>query len=229
MAFGRQVLKGVAVAAAAVTLVALAQPAGAAHVSVARHSAHTRKVVVRPVHRDGRPVRGYRVVRERHNRRYYTCTFHSPVAVSPGVAWCGGTADNTIACWKSIHHTVLCLRDPRVRTLVRIRYGGTFQSGHRLKHVSPETLVLARHGYCSIRLGGAWDRVKKHPHWVGYYGCTGRNFSAIYGPRRLRDGTNRSVNPWRVHVLIERGTYPHIKQIIRPDRVRTAYYVGTAR
>ncbi|HEU5008095.1 MAG TPA: hypothetical protein VFT67_14055 [Jatrophihabitantaceae bacterium] len=182
---------------------------------------HTDKVVVRPVHRDGRPVHGYRVVGEHHQG--FTCEFHSPVSVSSGVAWCGSSADATIACWKSQHHTVLCLRDPRLRELVRIRYSGTFRPGQAVNHPIPEALVLRNDNYCTVRIGGAWGTVAKHPNWIGYYSCS--HAVSVYGPRSLSGGIDRSVNPWRVHLVTFRGD----DQLIRTGRVAAAYYVGTAK
>lgn len=184
---------------------------------------HTRQVVVRPVHTNGTPVRGYRVVAEYHGQGF-TCTFASPVSVSSGVAWCGSSADATIACWKSRRHTVLCLRDPRVHELLRIHYSGTFSAGHRAKDPEPEALALRRDGDCAIRIGGAWASVAKRPNWVGYYSCSHR--IDVYGPQRLSGGIDRSVNPWRVHLVRFNG---RINVLIRPDRVAVAYYVGTAK
>lgn len=181
---------------------------------------------MRPVHRDGAPVRGYQVARENAGSGF-TCTLPSPVSVSSGVAWCGSSADATMACWKSRHHTVLCLRDPRVHTLVRIRYSGTFRPGPRVQHPEPQALTLRRHGDCDVRIGGAWDRVATHPNWVGYYACS--HGTAVYGPHKLSGGIDRSVNPWRVHLLVYRGGYTPADQVIRTDRVAVAYYVGTAK
>jgi len=206
---------------AAAAAVSLAPQAGAATAS-GQTLPHTKKVVVRPVHRDGRPVSGYTVVPENHGPAF-TCTSPSPVSVDSGVAWCGSSADATIACWKSGHHTVLCLRDPRVHKLVRIGYSGTFRAGHALGRPEPEGLVLGNRDYCTVRIGGAWGPVAKHPTWVGYYSCG--SGSAVYGPIKLRDGIDRSVDPWRVHVVS--GNAPD--QVIHTRRVAVAYFVGTAK
>lgn len=215
----------VAVAVAAVT-VGLAPQVGAATTS-ASSLPHTRKIVVRPVHSDGRPVRGYTVVGEHHDSGF-TCDFHSPVAVSRGVAWCGASADATIACWKSRNHTVLCLRDPRVRTLVRIRYSGAFRAGEAVKHPEPQALQLHKHGYCGVRIGGAWGSVATHPGWVGYYACD--SGAAVYGPLTLSGGIDRSVNPWRVHLVSgDGGGAGQAGPVIHTGRVAVAYFVGTAR
>jgi hypothetical protein len=210
------------VALTAATAISAAPLAGAS-TATGQALPHTRQVVVRPVHRDGTPVRGYRVVSESHGSNY-TCDYHSPVSVSSGVAWCGASADATIACWKSRHHTVLCLRDPRVHTLVRIRYSGSFSAGDRVKHPEPEALLLRNRDYCTVRIGGAWGPVVKHPAWVGYYSCS--RGGAVYGPIKLSGGIDRSVNPWRVHVV--RGDTA-ASQVIHTNRVAVAYFVGTAR
>ncbi|HZY77479.1 MAG TPA: hypothetical protein VFE40_14270 [Jatrophihabitantaceae bacterium] len=209
--------------AAAVVATAICSVSQASATTSGQALPHTKLVVVRPVHENGTPVHGYQVVHETHGSGF-TCAFHSPVSVSSGVAWCGASADATIACWKSQQHTVLCLRDPRVRKLVRIRYSGTYSAGHRVKHPLPEALDLRRVGDCSVRIGGAWGPVAKRPNWVGYYSCS--HGASVYGPQRLNGGIDRSVNPWLVHVVRFNG---HTNVLARPDRVAVAYFVGTAK
>jgi hypothetical protein len=182
---------------------------------------HTTKIVVRPVHADGRPVKGYRVVRE-HYPFDFDCGEVSPMSVSGDVYWCGFTVTNTMACWKSAHHTVLCLRDPRVKTLVRIRYTGALHHVARRAHPHPAALRLGVGNYCRIRGGGAWSPVTGHPTWYGTYYCTRGD---LYGPLR-GNGIDKSRDPWRVHVVKHAG---QANQHVRTFRVAKAYYVGTAR
>lgn len=177
---------------------------------------HTHKVVVRPVHANGKPVAGYSVKREHIDG--FTCSDVSNQAVDDNIDYCGFSATYTVACWKSRHHTVLCLRNPIKKKLVRIHYQGHFASTHAVAHPSPQALRLFSGNYCTVRDGGAWPIVKHHRNWNGEYSC---NHNGIYGTGR--DGIDRSVNPWRVHVVnnTETGAY-HNRQ------VKIAYYVGTA-
>lgn len=207
-AFATLVTGGAAVASAS-------PPGGAAAAPAALH--HTARVVVRPVFDNGTPAAGWKVVRQKIPG--FTCNSGpSYVAVDPNIRYCGFSASYTVACWKSTHHTALCMRDPRVHKLVRIRYTGSFRSVKAPAHPSPQALQLFGGGYCLVRDGGAWGSVKGHPRWVGTYSC-GR--AAIYG--NGRDGIDRSVNPWRVH-LVPNPNRPTIHN----RRVATAYYAGTA-
>jgi hypothetical protein len=174
---------------------------------------------VRPVHRDGTPVAGYTV--QRQQIPDFTCAGTSPVAVDDGIHFCGPSATYTVACWKSAHHSVLCLRNPRKKVLVRIHYVGKLHHVRALSKPSPQALALFNGVYCMIRDGGAWGSVKGHPKWSGTYSCA--NGTAVYG--RGRDGIVRKSEPWRVHLVRfhKNGT-----QTIRTRQVRLAYYVGTA-
>jgi hypothetical protein len=180
----------------------------------------TARVVVRPVHADGRPVAGWHVVKE--SIPDFQCNGGASVsAVDPNIVFCGYSATYTPSCWKSANHTALCLRDPRSHTLYRIAYVGRFVGAAALRHRSPQAITLRDHGYCQIRVGGAWSSPPQHPLWYGTYGCA---TSGVYGP--TGDGINRTVNPWQVHVWD--GNNPNGSAHIVLDRVRTAYFVGTA-
>jgi hypothetical protein len=179
---------------------------------------HTQKIVVRPVHANGTPVAGYSVSHESFDG--FTCSGPSSGAVDNNIEFCGFSATYTVACWKSSNHTVLCLRDPRAKELVRIRYQGTFHPATKLHNPSPQALALFNGNYCEIRDGGAWPMIKGHPQWNGYYGC---RHNGIYGTGR--DGIDRSVNPWRVHIVNDPNGGPGS---IVNRRVQLAYYVGTA-
>jgi hypothetical protein len=126
-----------------------------------------------------------------------------------------------VSCWKSRNHTVLCLRDPQKKQLVRIRYSGPITPAARApRRPSPQALTLFTGSYCEIRDGGAWAMIKGHPNWFGHYSCT---HNAIYG---RGDGINRTFNPWTVHVVNNPNN--NTPNAIAVRRVRTAYYVGTA-
>lgn len=188
------------------------------HPATSANAPRTVRVVVRPVHRNGTPAVGWRVERERLYG--FTCrSGPSEGAVDPNIRICGQAITNTVACWKSVRHTVLCMRDPRVHHLVRIHYRGTFRPVRAPAHPSPQALDLRSGNRCIIRSGGAWSPVKNHPHWYGTYSCARGN---LYGPGR--DGIDRSVRPWRVHLVLN----PQ-KPTIVERRAASAYYAGTAR
>ena len=179
----------------------------------------TASVTLRPVDSRGQPVSGYRVTTESFDG--FGCGDASPVAVSAGIRFCGPSATNTVACWKSaVPSTVLCLRDPFVRTLVRITYVGTFAPVAAPARPAPQGLALAGGVRCQIRDGGAWSSVPQHPDWVGSYFCT--DGSAVYGPQ-AGNGINHNSPTWTVETVAPTGQGPITKR-----RVTSAYYVGTA-
>ncbi len=178
---------------------------------------HTHRVVVRPVDAHGHPVAGWSVHRERDLT--VSCSEgSSPAAVDDGIAFCGPSAAYTPACWKSGHHTVLCLRDARHKKLVRLRYTGSFHAGTAPARPQPMDLTLRSGVRCDVRVGGAWASLPTHPHWVGFFSCaTGDVYGRVGG-----DGIDRSDPVWTVH-LWKNGTAHRV--VVR--RVRTAYFVGT--
>lgn len=178
---------------------------------------HTRITVIRPVHADGRPVTGYTVTHE--SVPGFTCLDASPVAVAADIDFCGFSATYTMACWKSKNHTVLCLRDPWTKQLVRIRYSGSFARHAAPRHPVPQALRLMNGDRCWVRDGGAWSFVIGHPHWSGAYGCESGD---VYG---RGDGIDQSTQPWRVHVVTNAGL---AGQRISDHRVGRAIFVGTA-
>jgi hypothetical protein len=198
--------------AALTSVLAASPPAGATT------SARTRQVVVRPVHADGTPVAGY-TVRTEHWGSDFTCHDQSLSAVDTGIDQCGSTASNTGACWRSTHHTVLCLRLPRVKQLVRIPYYGTFTRTGPLTRKAPASMVLPDDVVCHVRLGGAWSSPPSHPSWVGWDYCTTR---LVYGPRTSDYGIDRTHPVWTVHLLNTSLTAEHVTP------VEAAYFVGTA-
>jgi hypothetical protein len=189
--------------------------------------AGTRQVTLRPVTAAGQPVPGYRVTTETWSP--FLCTDGaSPSAVSPDIRFCGSSASNTVACWKSaVPSTVLCLRDPFGHALVRITYSGTFAPVAAPAQAAPQGLVLADGTQCQIRSGGAWARLSQHPEWVGWYECS--NGSDVYGPKG-GDGVDRSAPTWTVEMVDQKSlnaTTGASGPISRHD-VSVAYYDGTA-
>jgi hypothetical protein len=181
---------------------------------------HTQRVVVRPVHADGTPAAGYSVTRETRADGIQ-CWGASADAVDHGIDYCGASVTYTVACWKSRNHTVLCLRDPKRKHLVRIRYQGNYKTTPVESRPKPQALDLFSGNYCLVRDGGAWPQIHGHPQWQGQYSC---DSNGIYG--RGNDGINRSVNPWSVHVVNNPNNNTRNAIVVR--RVQTAYYVGNA-
>jgi hypothetical protein len=206
-----RLLAATALAAALATGVLLptADPATAA--------SHTHRVVVRPVDATGHPVAGWTVHRVRGVS--VQCDGPAPAAVDDGIGACYPTAEYLPACWRSRHHTALCLRDARTQKLVRLRYTGAFGSPTAPDHATPQDLDLAGGQQCSLRFGGAWGQLPTHPSWLGFYSCAK---GSVYGPPS-GDGINRSNPVWTVHLWKSRT-----RQRVVTRGVRTAYYVGTA-
>jgi hypothetical protein len=154
----------------------------------------TRVTVVRPVTAYGDPAPGWRVHRERGAA---TCDGASTSAVDDGIVSCSPSAMYLPSCWRSTHHTVLCVRDVTSHRLVRVRYRGSFPHVTAPAHPSPQALRLGRGQACSVRVGGAWGTVPTHPRWLGFYSCAR---GSVYGPAR-GDGIDRSHPRWRVHLV----------------------------
>jgi hypothetical protein len=148
------------------------------------------------------------------------CSDASPSAVNPGISQCFPTALALRACWKSVRHTVLCVRDALDRRLVRVRYRGAYPQVAARRTPSPMNLALGTGATCLIRFGGAWGAPPSHPQWVGFYSCTGRG--GVYGPGTSRDGIVRSHQPWTVR-LWRTGSDDVVGRSVATD-----YYVGTA-
>jgi hypothetical protein len=179
-------------------------------------SAHTHRVVVRPVDASGHARPGWTV--HRIKGMTVECDGSAAAAVNDGIHACFPTAAYLPACWRSAHHTVLCLRDARTKKLVRVRYDGKIGRAKAPGRPSPQDLDLAHGQRCLLRVGGAWGTLPTHPSWVGFYSCS---HGSVYGPPD-GDGVDRSTQPWTVR-LWKSGT-DH--RVVRRS-VATAYFVGT--
>ncbi|MDO9458316.1 hypothetical protein [Nocardioides sp.] len=221
----------VLLAAVAAALVAVTLPGPSASAAVARQSAPaaaapapataTKIVYVRPVTVSGKPAPGWSVQRLSGS---VTCDGTSPSAVNPGITSCYPTAYGLKACWKSARHTVLCVRDARVRKLVRVRYDGAYPSVEGPVEPAPLDLVLTDGRTCLIRNGGAWGSPAQHPQWVGFDSCTRK--ASVYGPGSSADGINRSQSRWTVRIW-RSGPDPDGRHLVTRG-VTTGWVVGTA-
>jgi hypothetical protein len=201
---------------AVVSALAGALFAAAAPSAQAGSASHTHRVVVRPVDSHGNPVAGWRVTRERGTT--VDCGGHAAAAVNRNIVECFPAAEYLPSCWKSQHHTVLCLRDATEQKLVRIRYTGSIAPVRAPRHPSPQNFRFVGGEKCEIRVGGAWGQLPTHPRWEGFYSCpTG----SVYGPAR-GDGIDRSAPLWTAHVW-RTGT----KHSVVTRGIATAYFVGT--
>lgn len=171
--------------------------------------------VVRPVTAAGTPAAGWTVHRERGRA---SCDGAAVSAVRAGIVSCSPSAAYLPACWRSGHHTVLCLRNPLEHTLVRMRYVGAFPQVAKPATPTPLAMRLFDGHTCRLRVGGAWATPKDHPRWVGYYSCD--DGGDVYGPRR-DDGVIRTHPLWWVREVYDLTTVQH-------RALRTAYLVGTA-
>ncbi|HET7388549.1 MAG TPA: hypothetical protein VFJ19_18000 [Nocardioidaceae bacterium] len=209
----------VRVAASVLAAVVVSAPAAVSAQPGTRTNAspHTQRVVVRPVDAHGHAVGSWKV--KRLHGSPVECAGPARAAVSGNIVECFPSAYYLPSCWKSHHHTVLCLRDAREHQLVRVRYSGRVRPVVRPKVPSPQDLDLIHGQRCDIRVGGAWGTLPSHPKWVGFYSCA---HGSVYGPAS-GDGVNREHPRWRVHLWLSRT---HDTVVTRP--VRTAYFVGTA-
>jgi hypothetical protein len=182
-------------------------------------------VVVRRVTATGQPAPGYTVTDETDDS--FVCGGDSsPVAVSPNVRFCGYSATDTVACWKSTGMSVLRLRSPLRHRLVRIPYIGSFAPIAAPTHPGPEAVVLDDGLTCLVRDGGAWSAIPSRPGWVGWYYCLTPNGAlspwTIYGPRG-GNGIDETSPSWTVQTVAVSGQGPVVTRA-----VRTAYFGGTA-
>ena len=204
-----------AVAVLAAGTVAVA-PAGASTLS------STQRVVVRPVTAFGHPVSGFHVRIERSGQ--LDCSFPdpSPGAVDKNILLCSPSAEYAIACWKaSAPHHALCMRNPRVAKLAKIRTSGRFAHTAPRSQPVPLALRLANGVYCTIRDGGAGARLRHHPNWAATYYC--RNGAAVWAPMTSRnDGVNASHPVWTVRTAPSSG-----KGSLVVRKVMRAWFVGT--
>ena len=175
---------------------------------------------MRPVHANGTPASSFRVVRE-NDGQAVSCDDRSPVAVSSNIRFCGDSALNTVACWKSATaRYVLCLRDPLTPVLARVHLTGVFRAVAAPARPVPQALVLDDGTKCLIRDGGAWSALPGHPDWYGDYACNGN--VDIYGP--AGSGIDHSSPRATVHAV----TWTGDRASVRTRSVVAAYYVGTA-
>jgi hypothetical protein len=153
------------------------------------------------------------------------CTFGSPSPydVTSGVRFCGGTADSGDACWPAGGSSLLCLRDPFRREVDPVSADGASVPlrARAPGEPRPMGLVLDDGTTCRARIGGAWDTPVEHPDWVGYFGCDGARWSAVWAPSHSDGGIEKGPDGWTVWVGPSDG---HLTQ----RRIVQAIYVGMA-
>lgn len=197
-----------------------ATPASPATPAAPAPPAATKVVYVRPVTVSGRPAAGWSVTRESGT---VTCDGTAPSSVNPGIASCYPTAYGLRACFGSARHTVLCVRDPHVKELVRIRYSGAYPVVEGPRTPQPAALDLADGRTCLLRVGGAWSSPAQHPQWVGFDSCSRK--ADVYGSGN-GDGLDRSSRAWTVKMW-RYGPDPDGRRLVT-RRVTRAYVVGVA-
>lgn len=209
----RRLVTVVALATALLTGSALV--ATAADATAPDRARATRVSVVRPVTAEGVPAPGWQVTRQRHGAVNWEGS--SVSAVDDDITTCYPSAEYLPSCWRSAHHTVLCVRDVTSQRLVRVRYRGSYPSSTPPARPTPQALTLAGGARCSIRIGGAWGTVPSHPRWLGFI------LHVRVGLRSATWTASTAARPaWRVHLVDSDGS-------VTTRVVRRAYQVGTAR
>lgn len=216
----RATIAGLAVGVLAAAPVATAAASGTTHATPAA----TKKVVVRPVTSSGQAAPGFGVRGEPRGR--VDCSFADPSAgaVSRNIESCSPSVEYAVACWKAAaHKSVLCLRDARVKRLVRIPRMGKFAATPPPKPAdrAPLLVVLSDGTHCTIRDGGAWGQLKGHPRLFGTYSCD-RHGAVWARSSAPHSGVNESHASWTVRTA-EFG-----KRHLATRHVARAYFVGTA-
>jgi hypothetical protein len=213
-------------AGSALALAALGGTGAASAAPTATHALRTAQLTVRPVTADGHAAPGYTVKPRRHDGFALDCRDKdpSPSAVDAGIDECSPSAAYAVACWRGAGtKQALCLQDPTSDTLVRYRRSGGFAETPAVEPSkrAPLALVLHSGATCSIRDGGAWGQLKRHPNWYGTYSCS--NGKVLYGtPRSHHYGVDERHPAWTVRVGPQAGNGDVVVR-----RVRRAYFVGT--
>ena len=220
----RMMLVGGVVAA----MVAAAGQGVGAHPSAHTGAAKVNKtlqIVRHPVTKNGHPGAGYTVKREQGE---IDCSFAdpSPGARSKNIEVCSPSAAYAIACWKAAApHHALCLRDPHLNKLAKLKLSGHFARTGLAprKQRAPLRLVLADGTHCMIRDGGAWGSLKSHPKWNATYSCD-KHGDVWAAPKAAHWGVNESKPAWRVHTAkAGKG------RVVVTRRVALAYFVKNAK
>jgi hypothetical protein len=215
----RRLLALIAVALSAVGLAVALDPAGAA---AAHRFPATIKTIIRPVNAAGFARPSYTVHAEPTNTA--NCSFPDPApsAVSPNIEICSPSAASAFACWKAAAaHKILCVRNPRVRTLYRIPRAGPFAPTALApaSQRAPLAVVLANGDYCQFRNGGAGPIRLDHPQWTATYYCN--SGKVIWQrPGAHHYGVFERFPDWTVIVAGETGP-------IVARHVLRAWFVGT--
>ena len=208
-------------------LVGAAVTGSAASASALQRYPDTWITVVRPVNASGHAEPGFTITAASRTSSI-DCRFGDPswVALSPHIAYCSPSAAYAEACWKAAApRKALCYLDPRSRKLVRYPlYHGVWRDPTPMVPAdqrAPLAIVLADGEYCSIRDGGAWERLPGHPNLYGTYAC-GRN-DAVWAVADARHaGVNESQSSWTVRTARFGTRHLVTRHVLR------AWFVATA-
>ncbi|HTZ43572.1 MAG TPA: hypothetical protein VMB79_06890, partial [Jatrophihabitans sp.] len=214
------------VTAVAVLLLPGALLAGCGHTTHA--SAHpagpaTRRVVIRPVTKDGRPAAGFTVTPGKDELDCGSApgdAHASAVAVDPGIVQCFPVYLAADACWPAGTHRVLCLLDPASTTLTSLTTSGPVGQVAAVPRPYPVALELTDRTRCRYGTGGTMPTLPGEPRLVTYYDCAdGQKVWSGAESYPIDEG----AATWQVELAPVSGAGG-----LHSAGVRTAYYVGTA-
>ncbi|MGH3676972.1 MAG: vWA domain-containing protein [Mycobacterium sp.] len=196
------------------------KPTSSAAGTGAGSSAEPEIVVLKPVDAEGDPHEGWTTDDSRRNDTI-ECSYGtpSPYDVTDGVRFCGATADSGDACWPTSGAYILCLQDPFSNVLHLVGAEGLSTPREPLEDEPiPFGLVLDDGTTCRARIGGSWPVPDERPDLVGWYGCDGARWNAIWGGESAFE---KGPDGWTVIVGPSDG---HLTE----HKVVKAMYVGVA-
>jgi pimeloyl-ACP methyl ester carboxylesterase len=181
---------------------------------------------LRPVTANGTVAAGWSVVDEGGGGDI-DCSFNSasPAAEKGDIYYCSPTAERADACWVGEgRDSMLCLRDPMTRQVVRMWLEGTAGFGptgpaEYSGTPAPIRLDLDNGATCRLRNGGSWGSQEQNPDLVGFYGCD--DDRVVWAGQSSKTGIDQNGKTWTVRVGLEAGG-------LSTRKVRTAYYVAMA-
>jgi hypothetical protein len=207
----------------AVAAILLIAGAAALEPAAATTLAPTVRIVVRPVTSTGHVRSGFTLTYEPSGSVDCSLAEPSPGAVNKNIEFCSPSAEYAVACWKAAAlHRVLCMRNPRSKTVVRIPRTGAF-APTGLAPVAQRAPLVMRLGdgdVCSIRDGGAWGSLPGHPNLSGTYSCA--HDGAVWATSTAAHlGVNESNPVWTVRTAHFGSSTLVTRHVVK------AWFVGT--